>query len=358
MCRILRYLLWAGSRLLLALRYRWTVYGLEALRDTKAPVLVLPNHPAYIDPMLVYTVLYPQLGMRPMVFAGNFNNPAFRLIKRLLDAHDIPDLNKAGGRARAEAERAIGGLIDGLKKGVNHCLWPAGHTQHHGVERLGAARASAEVLRSVPDTTVVLVRTRGLWGSSFSWAYTGEKPPLTRRFLAGAGVLLANLIVFMPRRRIEITVRRVDRSDLPPLTREELNPWLERWYNEGGPEAPSFAPYHFLFGPRTREYPEVDLAGQVDLERIKPQTIESVGRILADKLRRLLNDNEQAPDTSLDELGLDSIDRVEIALRVERQFGVTCDKTPETLGQLWMMAEGLAGKAPSQCRTRHAGQNR
>jgi long-chain-fatty-acid--[acyl-carrier-protein] ligase len=277
-----------------------------------------------------------------MVFAGNFNNPLFRLVKKLVNAHEMPDLDRAGARARAQAERAIAGLIDGLKAGGNHVLWPSGHTQRHGVERVGAARAAADILRAVPETTVVLVRTRGLWGSSFSWAYTGEKPPLARRFLAGAGLLLANLIFFMPRRRVEITVRRVDRSELPPSTREALNPWLEQWYNEGGPEQPTFTPYHFLFGPR-RDCPEVYTADKVDLDRITPKTIEAVGQILADKLRRTLDGKEQVPDTSLDELGLDSIDRAEIALQVERQFGVTADATPETLGQLWVMAEGLPG---------------
>src|SRR5215470_2604088 len=107
MFRIFRYALWGGSRLILPLRYRWRVHALETLRDIKAPVLVLPNHPAYIDPMLVYTVLYPQLQMRPMVFSGNFNNPFFWLVKKILGAHDIPDFAKAGGQARAWAEQAI-----------------------------------------------------------------------------------------------------------------------------------------------------------------------------------------------------------------------------------------------------------
>src|SRR5262249_19409171 len=91
MFRNFRYLLWGSARLLLPLRYHWTVHGRETLRDIKAPVLVLPNHPAYIDPMLVYTVLYRQLKMRPMVFTGNFNNPIFWLVRKILDAHDSPD---------------------------------------------------------------------------------------------------------------------------------------------------------------------------------------------------------------------------------------------------------------------------
>src|SRR5262245_63724451 len=122
MFHIFRYLLWGGSRLLLALRYRWTVHGRETVPDIKPPVLVLPNHPAYIDPMLVYTVLYRQLKMPPLVFTGNFNNPVFWLVKKVLGAHDIPALDKASGQPRAQAERVIGAVVEGLQKGENHCL--------------------------------------------------------------------------------------------------------------------------------------------------------------------------------------------------------------------------------------------
>src|SRR5262249_41144686 len=176
--------------------------------------------------------------------------------------------------------------------------------------------------------------------------YTGHKPSLMRRFLQGAGLLLANLIFFMPRRKVEITVRRVDRSELPGLTREQLNPWLEAWYNEGGPEEPSYVPYHFLFGPRRHEYPTAVAAEEVDLTEVTPQTREAVVRILSERLNRPLSEGEQAPETALDELGLDSIDRMEVTLEVERRFGVTSDETPATVGGLMMMAQGLAAKAP------------
>src|SRR5436309_3312284 len=83
---------------------------------------------------------------------------------------------------------------------------------------------------------VVLVHTRGVWGSSFSYAQTGKAPLLGRRLLAGAGCLLANLLVLMPRRRVDITVERLDRARLPELTVTKVNPWLEAWYNAEGPE--------------------------------------------------------------------------------------------------------------------------
>src|SRR5439155_9547226 len=146
-------------------------------------------------------------------------------------------------------------------------------------------------------------------GSSFSYAWTGKQPNLTRRLLAGAGWLLAKLLFFMPRRPVEITVERVDRSQLPELKREKINAWFEAWYNTGGPEPATYVPYHFLFGPRTYDFPPPRGLAEVDLSRVKPGTRTAVALILAEKLHRPLTAEEQQPSTSLDQLGLDSLDR-------------------------------------------------
>ncbi len=78
----------------------------------------------------------------------------------------------------------------------------------------------------------MLVRTRGLWGSMFGYAQTGEHPSLIGRYAAGLGWLLSNLLAFMPRRSVDITVERIERGRLPELRRETLNPWFEAWYND------------------------------------------------------------------------------------------------------------------------------
>src|SRR5579864_3585657 len=144
MTAILRYFFYGLFRVFLALRYRLRVHGKEKLRDLKGPVLVLPNHPAYIDPMLVFAVLWPTLKMRPMVFAGNFRNPLFRLMAWLLHAHKVPELTKASSEARAQAETAVAAVVEGLKHGENHILWPAGHVHRTaGITQIGSARGAA-----------------------------------------------------------------------------------------------------------------------------------------------------------------------------------------------------------------------
>jgi long-chain-fatty-acid--[acyl-carrier-protein] ligase len=157
---------------------------------------------------------------------------------------------------------------------------------------------------------------------------------------------LANLLLFMPRRRVDITVEPVDRRAMPEPKRETLNPWLEQWYNAGGPEVPTFVPYHFLFGPRTYEFPKATSLAAADLTKVKPETRTAVSQILGQKLGRELTPTEQKPETTFDQLGLDSLDRMEVTLAIEQQFGFHGDQVPTDVGQLWALAQGLVEREP------------
>lgn len=344
--KIFRYLCWAILRLIVSLRYRLRVHGLEKLRDLHGPTLILPNHPGYIDPPLVFAALWPALKMRPTVYEGNFKGFIPGLIAKLCNAVLVPDLERASAEARARAGEAVSGIVDGLRKGERHIVWPAGRTERNGSEVLGGVRAVSDILKAVPEANVVLVRTRGVWGSSFTFAPTATVPNLRSATLRGIGWVLANLLFFMPRRTVDITLELVDRRKLPEPRREKLNPWLEEWYNRGGAEKPTFVPYHFLFGARTYDFPAPASLEEADLSQVKPETKEAVHQIVADKLGRPLTAREQSADTTFDQLGLDSLDRMEVALHVEQRFGFTADQSPANLGQLWALAQGLTEKGP------------
>ena len=84
------------------------------------------------------------------------------------------------------------------------------------------------LLRAAPECRVVLVRTRGLWGSSFSYA-TG-RPGTLKGLAKGALRLLANGLFFMPRRPVQISFTEVARETLPQDNAKALNQALESWY--------------------------------------------------------------------------------------------------------------------------------
>src|ERR1700716_3188557 len=113
----LRYLTWGLARCVLAPRDRLRVHGLDQVQGRKGPVLILPNHPGYIDPALVLAAFWPALKPRPMVFETLFRNPILLPFAKLLNALRVPDLDRqASAQAREEAQTAVTGVIDGLKK--------------------------------------------------------------------------------------------------------------------------------------------------------------------------------------------------------------------------------------------------
>jgi long-chain-fatty-acid--[acyl-carrier-protein] ligase len=342
----IRWAAWAVLRFLLSLRYTLTIKGGDAVRKRPGPYLIMPNHPAFNDPPNLLVRLWPLFKMRPLLLETNFSNPLFAPLAWILRAIKMPDIVRASADDKRRAEEAVGELIAALRNGENVILWPSGRLSRDGAERLGGARTAADVLAAVPNCTVVLARTRGLWGSMFSWA--DGPPSLMSGFFRGLGLWTANLFVLAPRRRVTVTLEAFGPNERPQPSREALNKWLEAWYNADTPrEEPTFVPRHFLLGPRTHTYPPpVTGAQEFDLSKVKPETKAAVAQIVEEKLKHPLAPGENTAATTFLQLGLDSLDAMDVALAVEQRFGFRSDSVPTSLGGLWAIAEGVAQTAP------------
>jgi acyl-CoA synthetase (AMP-forming)/AMP-acid ligase II/1-acyl-sn-glycerol-3-phosphate acyltransferase/acyl carrier protein len=345
MLRLLQRLFWSLVRFLSRFRYRVRIVGGEKLRELRGPTLVMPSHPGYIDPPLVMSHLRIPGGIRPTVFSGMYRNPVLYPMMRLANALEVPDLSEHSHDARQQTLAVIEAIAEGLSRGENYLLYPSGRAQRRGLEEIGGSRAAAEILQRCPEANIVLVRTRGIWGSMFSYAQTGQSPNLGRCVLRALGWVAANLVVFLPRRDVTMTVEVLDRRNLPELSREKLNPFLEEWYNREGQEAPTYVPYHHLFGPREFDFPDQAAAGQVELGKIRTKTINAVNALVEEHLKRPLSDEENQPDMLLDRIGLDSLDRMDLALQIEDRFGFRSNRVAQTLGELWALAEGQLGNS-------------
>ena len=104
--------------------------------------------------------------------------PIVRTLARWLGARPLPNLERRGVEARDGTRQALEATIEGVKRGENLLLYPAGHIKRRRLEEVGAASGVKAVLDNVSDIRVVLVRTGGVWGSSFSWGFTGRYPQL------------------------------------------------------------------------------------------------------------------------------------------------------------------------------------
>ena len=346
---LLNRLFWTISGILLRLRYRVTVEGAEGLSALKGPTLVLPNHPAYIDPPLVLSHLRLGKALRPLVFSGIYRLLPLRPLMAMVDAFEVPDLSAQSRDAQAKTLEMIDAVVARIGRGDSFLIYPSGRLQRGNAEVVGSARAVHELLWRCPDLNVVLVRTRGLWGSSFGCAATGAPPSLVPTMLRNLGWALAALVVFLPRRKVTIHVEVLPKRTLPKASREQTNAFLEGWYNIDGPQQPAFVRYSHFFGPTAGHYAAGVSLPSIDPATIDPKTIRLVNDLVQGHLGRELDPHELAFDTTLEALGMDSLDRMDATLKVEQQFGFHNASVLNTLGELWALADGkLSGGAKEE----------
>jgi long-chain-fatty-acid--[acyl-carrier-protein] ligase len=306
-------------RALLALRYRIEVRGLRAIarRGTQG-ILFLPSHPALIDPIIMATTLHH--GFAPYFIADQdaVDLPVIRWLATRFRVRTILNIARYGQQAKERLAQVMRERTDGLRRGDNLVLYPAGHLLRGQREEIGANSSVETVLRAAPDVRVVLVRTRGLWGSRFGTAWERREPDVAPILLRGLLTILTNVIFFTPRRRV--TLEFIEPDDLPRTAdRATLNRYLEDFYNAEPLPRNTYVPYSIWEGGHTTELPEpAHRAVSGQLEQVPAETRETV----LQELRTLSGVSAiQDTDRLAAALGLDSLVRAELMVWLEHEFG-------------------------------------
>ena len=236
-------------RLLLSLRYRVTLEGTEVLRGEE-PLLILPNHQATVDPQLLYAHLYRYTVAFPLVSEMYTRIGILKPLFKQMGAIPVPDLER-GRSGVEEASRLDRIVLNALREGRNMLIYPAGQLASQGYEKIYNKQTAWKVCRELPaGTRVIGVCIRGLWGSMWSRARNGRSPDFLTTYLKGIFYVLANLIFFLPRRRVSIHFHDITDSALQRATegRQLFNHCLESFYNAAGEEEALFLK-HFFFKP-------------------------------------------------------------------------------------------------------------
>jgi len=326
----------------LRLRYRIRAKGFrQIIAKGRSGILFLPNHPALVDPVIVLTELQSTFHPKSLADKDQIDLPIVRWLARKTGVRPLPDVAKYGEACKDEVQRIIQDSIAELKAGQNLLLYPAGHLARGRYEDLGGASAVKTILEQLPDVRVVLIRSRGLWGSSFSWA-SGSVPIFAQRFRAGFSYLFANLLFFSPRR--EVVLEFHEPENLPRAgSRNELNRCLEAFYNEDAPPR-TYVPHTIWERGGTRILPEPEPPRiEGDLSDVSASTRD----IVLKQLHELSGVSEITDSASLArDLGLDSLARMELQLWIEREFGFQ-GVDPESLQNVTDVLLAASGRAVS-----------
>ena len=226
-------LLYVG-RWVFAWRYRVEIDGLKSVAQDK-PLLVLPNHPAMVDPMLV-GVAFWKTPLKPLSDESFFHTGIVApWVLKTLGAVAVPDLRKHRTAKGATIARGLGDIVKTtLEDGGNVIFYPSGHIQTESEhEDIGTRQLAYNMCGDLPEgVRVIGVRTRGLWGSI--WSRKGRKtsPSFVPTFIKSV-FLWFFWSPFVPRRRVTTHVEDMtDRvKEWSKLTRLEFNRKLEEWYN-------------------------------------------------------------------------------------------------------------------------------
>lgn len=195
--------------------YDIQVTGEELLRDNSTH-LVLPNHTAYIDPLILFSEEW-WLPICPLTDELFMRHWFYGYILRKADAIEVPDLNKSAmtrEEGAAAASRLSRIVIDSLAAGKQICFYPSGHVKTVDKEIIGNRRIAYEVCRELPENVrVILCRMRGL--ETGKWSKLKPKKWKWRR------------TVTMHFEDHTADLRRWAQT----LNRRAFNEQLENWYN-------------------------------------------------------------------------------------------------------------------------------
>lgn len=303
---------------LLALRYRIRVSGLQQILEKgNKSILFMPNHPALIDPVIVMAKLFKDFTPRPLADEGQVDKAFVKTLINGINAIIIPDLKKKGSSGRKAVIEGVSNIINGLKDGDNILLYPAGRIYRSRYEAIGANSSVDLVVKRVPDVRVVLIRSTGLWGSSFS--RVNGVPSLGGNLKLFIFSILAAGLFFMPKR--EVLVELIEPSDFPRgSTKLEINSFLENFYNEAS-VGNRFVPYYWWQGRKTKQLPEpVSATIDDDTSHIPAATKE----LVLEKLKNLSGVSViNQKDSLAQDLGLDSLVMVEFVAWLEQEFAVS-----------------------------------
>ncbi|HEV7737032.1 MAG TPA: AMP-binding protein, partial [Chlamydiales bacterium] len=301
--------------------------------------------------LILFLYLWPTYRMRPLVIEYIYRLRLLKPFMRLVRALSVPNFDSSINPLKLKrAERSIAEIAQGLKDKDNFILYPAGRLKSSGKEILAGASGTHALLQECPETNMVLVRTTGLWGSSFSRAIEGRSPDLNKTLWHGVKVILRNFIFFAPRRRVLIELE-VAADDFPRnASRIDFNRALESWYNqyptkEGVrvPEEPlKLISYSFwrksdVLQPFQGKRQKSELTGTEISQQTREKVTDEIRRILGNPQLDVRDEMVLAID-----LGMDSLNIAELLAFLSQKFDID-EVHPEDLDTVRSALELAAG---------------
>lgn len=352
---------------LLSLRYNIhsneeVVESLLSKIPSNGGIILLSNHTSNLDPVLIIYVL-SSLKINISIWAATFvfKLPYLKYVGRYIKDHlavvKVPVLgNNRCITNPTNIHHLFARTIDGLNQGISYLIFPSGHSKYTPLEQINGKSGVHTIIKLRPNTTVVLVRINGMWGSRFSWAakrltgWTTEKERWYSLLSDIYKMLIFNLIFFIPRR--DVTVEFMIPNDLPRnASRVEFNRYLEKKFNEiwddRGEILTRVSDYSWKEKYTKNQYSVKNYL--FNTNPISQEIKQTVLEIVAKKARVKLHQINPSMDLARS-LGLDSLEVTDILIELEKKYDLPVTHPNEVTTVDHLIA--IAGRVPIKRETR------
>lgn len=318
---LVQYILLYFFKGMLSLRYRVDVKGVQEIEKKRGKgVIFLPNHPAEMDPVFVMAQIWGKFRVRPLMYESFYYKKGLHFfIDLFVDALTLPSMDNSNEWKKKQIEKLKAKIIRKLGEGDSFLIYPSGKLATSGEEKIGGASLVHQLLEVDPNIEIVLVRSTGFWGSTFSRAITGYSPDFGKTAWQGVLAALKNLIFFMPRRKVLIEFEPAGENFPRKGEKKDLNEWLEKWYNKNGPEPLNLVSYSIWKKdiPKVAEKKEEGGKEVPIPEDVKVQVLGYLSKLTKQPVTNLHTDLHLSND-----LGLDSLDISQIKMFLEERFEI------------------------------------
>lgn len=352
-----------SHKFVIPLRYDIEVNGAECLDPKKggkrSSILFLANHSSHLDGTILSIVLLSQkIPLSVWALDMTFKLPYLRWAARhkdILKVVKVPNIpERRSEKHLTNLHKLVTRTADGLKRGQNFLIFPSGKVKKTPLEVIEGKSAVPLIIRQCPDVNIVLVRINGMWGSRFSCATKFEHRWATHSIKGftmlwqSLKMILLNGIFFIPKRKVT-----VDLAPAPPDfprhgSRLEIDRYLENYFNSiwGSRGEPLHKVPDYFWKSAYIEHEYMTKEYHFDISAVPKSLRNSVIKIVADKADMDCKDIDFNMHLGR-ELGLDSLDLVEILATLEREFHIK-QMVPEDLTTVGHLI-AIAAKVPIVC---------
>ena len=254
MKRLIQAFIWWVTRTVVHCRYRVIVEGLDKIQDLRGPVLVMPNHPGYIDPVLVLSHIRFGRLLRPVVAETNYRLLFLDPLMRLVDALEVPELTGFSQEAQQRTIAMIDAVVAGLARGEGFVIYPSGAPSTMASRSSEPPVPSPEILTRSPQANVVLVRTRGLWEARSPMPGRVSRPSWVVAWRGDSAGLWPGCFL-RSQRTVTMTIERVAREDLARNDTGNAQPVLGAMVQPPGARAAHIRPLPPPVRPASFQFP-------------------------------------------------------------------------------------------------------